>query len=456
MSNSSTFVKYICLLCVIQLSVILIGCDDSPYQGPGGIGDTGDTTLSEATVTADVHEGFNPLDVTFNVSGLSGVFVDVTWDFGDGETAETTGNSSISHIFTTPGSVIVRITISDGNSTSGDLEFQIPLTVLPNVNLVVSSFAIDTEVTPGGLETISAIIQNVGTDTFTAEGIDIALAHIDVGYYLSTDDIITVDDIFIGDTSISIGTFFTFSDIPFGMQSLAPGEIYQYDHQLAVKGNLPAGTYFAGAIVDYIDEFHWYTFPRSTDTFEFAFPSHVVVPETDEDDNVRLLTAHQVVVSAAACIDDVFEDDDNSATATPITAGDTQVHNFCFDNSDWLQFDAMQGNVYKITTFLLEAEADTQLILYDTDGTTILLFHDNIGNDAEETRTVDLDAGFPRYPASEIVWETQVTGTYFIKVRTTACDEDLDPYCAPNLFLDLPLGSPDGVGLDTGYSITLQ
>lgn len=445
MSNSSMFVKYICLLCVIQLSVILIGCGGSTYQGPGG-------TLSEATVTASVHEGFNPLDVTFKVSGLSGVNADVTWDFGDGETAGTTGNSSISHTFTTPGNVAVLVTINGRTSTSGDLEFRIPLTVLPDVNLVVSSFAIDTEVTPGSLETISAIIQNIGTDTFTQ--VETGLAHIDVGYYLSTDDNITVDDIYIGDTSIFVGSFFTGSDIPFGFQSLAPGENYQYDHQLAVKGNVPAGTYFAGAIVDYIDEFHWYTFSRTTDTLEFTFPSHVVVPETNEEDNARLLTAHQVTVTASVCVDDLFEDDDSSATATPITVGATQVHNFCHDNSDWLQFDATQGSVYKITTSALGVEADTQLILYDTDGSSILLFHDNMGNTELETRTVDLESGFPPQPASEIVWETQVTGTYFIKVRTTACDEDQNPHCRPEL--GLPVGSPDGVGLDTGYSITLQ
>jgi hypothetical protein len=180
---------------------------------------------------------------------------------------------------------------------------------------------------------------------------------------------------------------------------------------------------------------------------EFTFPSHVVVPETIEDDNARLLTAHQVLVSAVACVDDVFEADDTSATATPIAVGDTQVHNFCFDNSDWLQFDATQGSVYKITTSALGVEADTQLILYDTDGSSILLFHDNMGNTETLTHTVDLESGFPPDPASEIVWEAQVTGTYFIKVRTTACDEDQDPHCA---------GSPDGVGLETEYSIILQ
>jgi hypothetical protein len=426
---------------VIQLSIFLVSC--------GG----GDDDSEVTDVTPSTHEGFAALTVTFNVVGPKNEIAGVTWDFGDGDIAQTIGTSSISHTFVRPGDVIVVATVNPiATSSSGPAVFPILLKVLPDVNLIVSSFAIDTEVTPGGFETVSAIIQNIGANTFTEAtkaGVNFP-AHITVGYYLSTDDIITVDDIFIGDTSIVIGESFTSDDISFGVQSLAPGENYQYVHQLAVKNNVPAGTYFAGAIVDYIDEFDWYTFPRSTDTsefqfpkLEFQFPSHRVVPETDEDDNVRLLLAHRVSVSADTCTDDIFEDDDSSAAATRISAGDTQIHNFCFDNSDWLQFDAAQGNVYKIATFSLDTETDTQLILYDTDGSSILLFHDNMENEP----TVDLGAGRPANPESEIVWEAQATGTYFIKVRTTACDEDEDLHCSL---------SPGGVGLATGYSITLQ
>jgi hypothetical protein len=724
MSNNCLFVKYISLLCVIQLSVFLVGCKGSPYQGPGV-----ETSSTEAP-------GDEP-----------------------------------------------------------------PPIEIPDVNLVVSSFAIDAETTPGGQETVSAIIQNIGTETLEGSG------HIDVGYYLSTDDNITVDDIYIGDTSIVIGDSFASSDVSFGFELLSPGQNYQYNHQLSIKGNIPAGSYFAGAIVDYIDEYDWYTFPQATDSMEFAFPTHVVVTETNEEDNVRLLPLHQVAVTldsneptattffttdgtnpvtsltalpyvepflltadatvrtyatavgsldspessasfiiaadsgqlaapaispsafagsvtvalgsseptatiffttdgtdpvtsataqtyvtafsltvdatvrayatapglldsaessasfvinaggggtvflqdggadgivsinassfatriaqgghswddvtpaghqgtaalqalpnidaaintgfetqspradyqvefnrtglhyvwirgsaasgrddslhvgldgaaqpdsdritgfgssldwsnqtldvvvasidvpatgmhtinvwmredgtvydkllltsnpgfvpsgtgplespqrrlilaaptispnggtfagavtvtAPVCVDDPFEADDSSETATIINVGETQVHNFCYDNSDWLQFDAIQGSVYKITTSLLDAEADTQLILYDTDGDSILLFHDNIDHNriagffscpaGSNDFTVDLECGTPINPASEIVWETQVTGTYFIKVRATTCDEDLDPHCSV---------SPDGVGLNTGYSVTLQ
>ena len=169
-----------------------------------------------------------------------------------------------------------------------------------------------------------------------------------------------------------------------------------------------------------------------------------------------MLTAHQVTVNGAACIDDSFEDDDNSASATTIALGESQDHNFCFDNSDWLKFDAVEGNVYKIFTSGLEIETDTQLILYDRDAKSILLFDDNLGNTDTEKHTVDLELDFPPIPKSEIVWEAEFTGTYFIKVRTTACDEDLDDYCDGPLDIGTLGESPDGVGLLTGYTITLQ
>ncbi len=369
----------------------------------------------------------------------------------------------MSHTFTEPGQYAVTATF-DVRNVSAHTVVTIPIKVDPNLNLVVASFAIDTEVTPGTFETVSAIIQNVGSDRLEGSG------HIDIGYYLSTDNVFTVDDIFIGDTSIAVGDSFSQSEIAFGFETLSPGENYQFDHQLAVKNNVPQGTYFAAAIVDYIDEYEWYGFPRATDSNEYAFHQHATVLETDETDNVRVLSAHQVTVSAPACAEDAFEPDDSTETATPISVGQTQIRNFCHDNSDWLQFDAIQGNVYKISTELLGTETDTQLILYDQDGSSILLFHDNIGNDEngqagasncppqQDNDTVDLGCGWPAVPRSEIVWETQATGTYFIKVRTTACDEDRDRFCetAPSEYGPEGIGSPDGVGLDTGYSISLQ
>ena len=331
---------------------------------------------------------------------------------------------------------------ADGDPAAGDNG---DVDLMPDVNLVVASFAIDSLLTPGSFETVSAIVQNIGSDPLQGSG------SINVGYYLSTDNVITVDDILIGDTSIAIGDFFQAGDISFGVESLAPGENYQFDHPLALTSNIPAGVYYAGAIVDYIDYYHWYTFARATDTVEFEFPVDVVVPETDETDNTRVLTANQVTVTGLTCDDDAFEPDNSTGAATVIAPGETQVRNFCHDNADWLQFDAVQGNIYKITTQITGLEADTQLMLYDRDGSSILLFNDNIYNgpfvtECGQLYTVDLECGWPPNPPSEIVWEALASGTYFVRVRLTNCDEDKDQYCA---------SSPDGAGLDTEYSISL-
>src|SRR5690606_18425393 len=120
---------------------------------------------------------------------------------------------------------------------------------------------------------------------------------------------------------------------------------------------IPGGTYYAGAIVDFVDDYEWYDFARSTDTLEFVFPNHGPIPETDEGDNVRVLPAFQVTVAGPGCAADAYEPDSTRASAKVIAVGQTQVRNFCHDNADWLRFDAVQGGIYKITTSALENEA---------------------------------------------------------------------------------------------------
>jgi PKD repeat protein len=439
--------KTIALSCVLLLTLFITGCNDDD--------DDVNDDSTEITVSASRTEGIAPLNVSFDVHGIDEADINsIYWDFGDGTVQSTSYLSdsfSVSHTYTTRGTHTVSALVYTWND--GVFAGQRNITVFPDVNLVVSSFAIDDEFTPGGEETISAIIQNIGDMALEGTG------NVRVGYYLSTDKYITVDDIYIGDTSIVVGDYFLQSEIPFGFELLSPSENYQYNHQLFVKGNIPTGTYYAGAIVDYIDDYHWYDFPRLTDTEELTFPCPLFDPtecnsiiwETNEEDNSRLLEAHQVTVTnprdTLGCIVDA---DDSSATASLLVPKEPQQHNFCDDNSDWFKFEAVQGNAYKIATSDLEIEVDTQLILYDKDARSILLFSDNMSN--VETR--DLSSGFPVCPddcldclRSEIVWEAQSSGTYFIKARSTTCDEDLDHHCS---------FSPDGAGLDTGYRIKLQ
>ncbi|HEY5624531.1 MAG TPA: PKD domain-containing protein [Gammaproteobacteria bacterium] len=455
MSERNSITRTPSLCAVLAASMVLVACDSSDVPR--------EFRVPEVTINPSEESGVVPFSVVFDVEASHVELFGGTWDFGDGNGTQSQGASAVAHTYTTPGeyeisavftadSVTIRTTVyttmvfafendGQGGPIGGDPED-------PDVNLVVSSFAIDREVTPGTPETISAIIQNLGPDILTGSG------HFDVGYYLSTDDVITVDDIYLGDTSIALGDAFLEGDVAFGFEQLGPLENYQFDHVLSVRGNIAPGTYYAGAIVDYLDEYHWYDFPRATDTLELEFPVHVTVPETDETDNIRVLTSHQVVVNAPACAEDAFEPDNGTTEATPLAPGVTQAHNFCRDNSDWYSFNAVAGNVYAIKTSSLGAEADTQLILYDTDGESILLFHDNIINvplitNCGEIYTYDLECGPTLFEAlpSEIVWEAQVSGTYYIKARATTCDEDKDLHCAE---------SPDGPGITTEYNITLE
>jgi PKD repeat protein len=448
MRHKNSLMKPITLLCILLLTLFILGCNG------GGGSDSNDST--QINVTANKTEGIAPLTVSFDISGIDEADINsIYWEFGDG-TAQSSSYLSddydASHTYTTAGPFTVTAyvsTWSDGTYTG-----LARVKVFPDVNLVVSSFAIDDQIgtetsscDPEG-ETISAIIQNVGDMSLEGTG------NIRVAYYLSEDEMITVDDIYIGDTTIVVGDYFIQGEVPFGFELLSPLENYQYIHKIYVKCNIPSRhDYYVGAIVDYLDQYHWYDFPRLTDTEEIFYPCPLFDPaecnsiiwETNENDNSRVLLGHKVTVNNGVCVDDAYEEsnDDSSNTQNQIFPGDTQPHNFCYDNADWVKFDAIKGNVYGIYTSIIGSEVDTQLILYDRDGNSILLFQDNEG----DYPTVDLGDGWPVKANSEIVWEAEFSGTYFIKVRSTTCDEDIDPHC---------LISPDGVGLNTEYTITLE
>ena len=383
-------------------------------------------------------QGYKPITVEYRIR-VDAEVRQATWDFGDGTPTIVTGDDEpVVHTYDRPGTYGGTVTLQTDDVDIGAVDpFDgIIVVELPtvekwqDVNLVVSSFAMDQteipevrEIQAGASATVSAIVQNIGSDPLED-------AVVYVGYYLSKDDIITVDDILIGDTTIFVGTGFSQGEIAFGAEKLGPGENFQYVHQVAVIANTPLGKeYYLGAIVDYIDEYSWYGFPRATDTEEYIHRPHVGISESDETDNVRLLAERVTVDVGDACRSDRYEPDDRPGNATEISLGEYQTHNFCYDNSDWVKFDAVAGNYYKITTSDLGAAADTQLILYDRDASTILLFHDNICPGACGASTVDLESGWPAIPESQIVWEAEFSGTYFIKVRVTTCDEDNDLYC---------------------------
>ncbi|MEK6901234.1 MAG: LamG-like jellyroll fold domain-containing protein [Nanoarchaeota archaeon] len=100
---------------------------------------------------------------------------------------------------------------------------------------------------------------------------------------------------------------------------------------------------------------------------------------------------------------DAFEGDDDVANAKPITInGVPQIHNISsLGDKDWVSFVAQAGITYTITTTGLGPNADTVLLLYAPDGTTLLATNDDFGDSL----------------ASQIIWQAPSDGTYFVQVK---------------------------------------
>jgi len=100
---------------------------------------------------------------------------------------------------------------------------------------------------------------------------------------------------------------------------------------------------------------------------------------------------------------DALESDDTSGLATLIaTTGVTQTHNFHIAaDEDWFKFNIAADATYIIQTGDLGPSADTYVYLYDTDATTLLVANDDYGGTL----------------ASQIEWEAQAAGTYYLMVK---------------------------------------
>lgn len=420
--------------CSLAILVVLV------LSACGSDKDSPVSDSSEKTgITVSATEGYAPLQIQFTAQNVE--TETATWDFGDGS-APVVGEQ-VSHTFVDSGVYTVRFTGQDAGGQP--IEVSREITVHGQVNLVVSNFAIAPTITPGQDNLVSATIQNIGSDALQSTG----LLH--VGYYLSTDDVITVDDIRIGDTTLVLGA----DAEEAGQQRvgvLEPHQSYSFNHRLHTKGNIPPGTYFAGAIIDYLESYEWYEFPTATETQEYEFPVFITVAESDETDNVSVVLNTEVI-SGALCTNDAFEDDNSPAEATPLIPGEaTQLHNLCFENADWYRLEAVEGEVYEITTTHEDPEVDTQMVLYEQDGQTVLLYDDN-GPTTDLTQDEGLYTEAPPLPAG-IVWRALASGTYYVRVRTSTCDEDIMPYCEPTP--SQPIDPADGVGADTSYTIQVR
>ncbi len=99
---------------------------------------------------------------------------------------------------------------------------------------------------------------------------------------------------------------------------------------------------------------------------------------------------------------DGFEADDSSSSARTITVnGSSQEHTFHTEgDQDWVKFSASAGQVYTITTSIVDSANDTVLELYDTNGETSLEWNDDC---------TSLAACIKK-------WAAPASGTYYVKV----------------------------------------
>jgi hypothetical protein len=134
--------------------------------------------------------------------------------------------------------------------------------------------------------------------------------------------------------------------------------------------------------------------PALSDEFFIRVSSNTAVgPERDYD----LLITDTIVANP-----DLYEDDDTQEDAQPIEPNTSQKHNFYDDHHDWLSFEASKDNNYTIETEIVGSEADTVVVLYDTDGTTELTRDDN-----GSTRSLG---------GSRIQWRAPSSGKYYIEI----------------------------------------
>ncbi|MBN1874090.1 MAG: pre-peptidase C-terminal domain-containing protein, partial [Anaerolineae bacterium] len=113
----------------------------------------------------------------------------------------------------------------------------------------------------------------------------------------------------------------------------------------------------------------------------------------------------QYTVDICDIAPDVYEIDDDAANATELlfTNGYTQTHNIHSEsNPDWIKFYAVAGFTYTLSTTNTGGHADTVLYLYNTDGSTLIMYND--------------DYPGMRY-ASYVTWQPDVSGVYYARVK---------------------------------------
>ena len=105
----------------LGLGALLLLCGCTKPVGPL----TG--TSPWVTLAATRKSGHAPLHVSFtgSITEGSSPIVSLAWDFGDGETSGMSG--AVTHIYTSPGSYLARLTVTDseGHPSDGAIEIHV-------------------------------------------------------------------------------------------------------------------------------------------------------------------------------------------------------------------------------------------------------------------------------------------------------------------------------------------
>lgn len=105
---------------------------------------------------------------------------------------------------------------------------------------------------------------------------------------------------------------------------------------------------------------------------------------------------------APVCEDDLFEDDDDALSATPLTE-DIIDRTSCTGDEDWYVINVPEGQVLDATLSFVHADGDLQLELIDLDGETVLLTANTSNDQTNEEGAV---------------FRANVGGDYFLRVRS--------------------------------------
>ncbi len=118
---------------------------------------------------------------------------------------------------------------------------------------------------------------------------------------------------------------------------------------------------------------------------------------------------------------DDYEIDNTSSSANEVTVvaqnpATDEIHTlYPVDDRDWFKFEITNGDEHYISTYNLNG-ADTYMLLYDTDGTTLLAQNDDISPAPDSHPHASANR------ASLITYSFQKTGTYYVRVEALGQD----------------------------------